>query len=120
MSKIQLFMAEMDAKGRAKAVSAFGIDLGTTNSTVAKASWVPGEKPVCRVLEIDQPLWLEGTMTSPLVPSVVAILDGDGSMVGEGAKRLHTSGRYRCVLRARNFAEARDMADNRFLFGEAV
>jgi len=30
------------------------------------------------------------------------------------------SGKRHYVLRARNFVEARDMAANRFLFGEAV
>jgi len=90
MSNLQLFRSEMEAKGRPHEVHAYGIDLGTTNSTVAKASWVPGEKPTCRVLEIDQPLWPAGTMTSPLVPSVVAILDSVEPMVGEGAKRLRT------------------------------
>jgi len=51
---------------------------------------LPGEKPVCRVLEIEQPLWPAGAMTSPLVPSVVAILDNEKAIVGEGAKRLRT------------------------------
>lgn len=90
MKEIQLFTSAMDAKGRTQAARAFGIDLGTTNSSVAEASWVSGEKPVCRVLEIDQPLWPAGTMTSSLVPSVVAALDDEGVMIGEGAKRLRT------------------------------
>ncbi len=64
---------------------AFGIDLGATNSSVAEASWASGEKPVCGVLEIDQPLWPAGTMTSSLAPSLVAVLDSDGLMIGEGA-----------------------------------
>ena len=90
MSEIQLFMADMDTTERTLDVRAYGIDLGTTNSTVAVASWMPGEKPVCRVLEIDQTLWPAGTMTSALVPSVVAVFGSDGPMVGEGAKRLRT------------------------------
>ena len=90
MNEIQLFMAEMDTTGRTLDVRAYGIDLGTTNSTVAEARWTPGDKPYCRVLEIDQPLWPAGTMTSPLVPSVVAVLDSEKPMVGEGAKRLRT------------------------------
>lgn len=90
MNKIQLFTSEMDTRGRTMEVHAFGIDLGTTNSSVAEAIWMAGEKPVCRVLEIDQPLWPAGTMTSPLVPSVVAVLDSGVPIVGEGAKRLRT------------------------------
>lgn len=90
MHEIKIFMAEMDTKGRTLDVRAYGIDLGTTNSSVAEARWTPGEKPICRVLEMDQPLWPAGTMTSPLVPSVVAILGSAGPLVGEGAKRLRT------------------------------
>jgi len=89
MKEIQLFSSVIDSKNRIRTMRAFGIDLGTTNSSVAEASWVPGEKPVCKVLEIDQPLWPAGTMTSSLVPSVVAVLDDD-VLVGEGAKRLRT------------------------------
>jgi hypothetical protein len=53
MKEIQLFTSAMDAKGHTQAARAFGIDLGTTNSSVEEASWASGEKPVCRVLEID-------------------------------------------------------------------
>ena len=31
-----------------KPVRVLGIDLGTTNSTVAKVTWTPGELPECR------------------------------------------------------------------------
>lgn len=73
MKDIQLFSSAMDAKGRTRAARALGIDLGTTYPSVAEASWASGEKPACGVLEIDQPLWPAGTMTSSLVPSVVAV-----------------------------------------------
>ena len=43
--------------------------------------------PTIRVLEIEQPT-REGSYTSPLVPSVVAILPDGRVWVGEGAKRL--------------------------------
>ena len=43
--------------------------------------------PTIRVLEIEQPT-REGVFTSPLVPSVVAILPDGRVWVGEGAKRL--------------------------------
>ncbi|MBN1664547.1 MAG: hypothetical protein JW943_13180 [Deltaproteobacteria bacterium] len=90
MSNLQLLRSEMSAKVQAPDIHDYGIDLGTMNSTVAEASWVAGKHPACRVLEIDQPLWPAGTMTSPLVPSVVAVLDNENPLVGEGAKRLRT------------------------------
>jgi molecular chaperone DnaK len=72
-----------------KPVRVVGIDLGTTNSTVAEVTWTPGEPPKCRTLELDQPT-REGIYTSPLVPSVVTILADHQMWVGEGAKRLRT------------------------------
>jgi molecular chaperone DnaK (HSP70)/Tfp pilus assembly protein PilF len=68
-----------------------GIDLGTTNSTVAEIIWNPGESLPERVhcLEINQPT-RDGTYTNHLVPSVVAIHAGK-VMVGEGAKRLRAN-----------------------------
>ena len=81
MKEIQLFTSAMDAKGRTQAARAFGIDLGTTNSSVAEASWVSGEIPVCRVLEIDQTLWPAGTMTSSFVLLVLTVLDNESSII---------------------------------------
>lgn len=70
-------------------VRAFGIDLGTTNSTVAEAVWDPSSKTVeVTCLEVDQPT-LQGRYTNTIVPSVVAVKNGD-AMIGEGAKRLRT------------------------------
>ena len=70
-------------------IRALGIDLGTTNSAAAELTWDPasGERPKIRVLEIEQPT-REGSYSSPLVPSVVAILPDGQAWVGEGAKRL--------------------------------
>jgi molecular chaperone DnaK len=65
-----------------------GIDLGTTNSTVAEVRWEPGGAVRVRCVEVDQPT-LEGTYTHVLFPSVVAI-HGDRVWVGEGAKRLRS------------------------------
>lgn len=45
MKEIQLFSHAIDSKSRTRAARAFGIDLGTTNSSVAEASWASGEKP---------------------------------------------------------------------------
>lgn len=74
-----------------RAVRVWGIDLGTTNSTVTQVAWRPESrgiaKPEPTVLELDQPT-PEGVFTSPLVPSVVAHLHDGGVWVGEGAKRL--------------------------------
>ncbi len=64
-----------------------GIDLGTTNSTVTEVRAPKGGGPEVRTLELDQTT-TDGVFTSPLVPSVVAILASGGQWVGEGAKRL--------------------------------
>jgi molecular chaperone DnaK (HSP70) len=65
-----------------------GIDLGTTNSTVAEIVWSPGQAgpPEPRCLAIDQPTEA-GRATHVLVPSIIARLE-DRVWVGEGAKRL--------------------------------
>lgn len=80
-------------------IRAIGIDLGTTNSAVTEIVWEPGSgfssgvgagqivPPTICTLEIEQPT-REGVFTSPLVPSVVAILPDGTIWVGEGAKRL--------------------------------
>ncbi|MFX1535722.1 MAG: hypothetical protein ACFFDI_16025 [Promethearchaeota archaeon] len=51
-----------------KEIRVLGIDLGTTNSTVAEVVWKPGKSPACKTLEIDQPT-REGIYMSPIVPS---------------------------------------------------
>ncbi|MDW7761121.1 MAG: hypothetical protein SCM96_10855 [Acidobacteriota bacterium] len=70
-------------------IRVLGIDLGTTNSAAAEIVWEPasGAPPEVRVLEIEQPT-REGVFSSPLVPSVVAVLPDGALWVGEGAKRL--------------------------------
>ncbi len=70
-----------------KSVSAIGIDLGTTNSTVAEAAYDPASGSVrVRCLEIAQAT-TDGESIHVLVPSVVALFEGK-EWVGEGAKRL--------------------------------
>jgi molecular chaperone DnaK len=71
-------------------IRVLGIDLGTTNSTVAEIVWKPSDidAPRTRVLEIDQKT-SEGLYTHTLIPSVVAINEGK-LVVGEGAKRLRS------------------------------
>lgn len=72
-------------------VRVLGIDLGTTNSTVAEVVWKQdqAELPTARCLEIEQPTDT-GTYTHVLVPSVVVIQNGR-TWVGEGAKRLRAN-----------------------------
>lgn len=67
-----------------------GIDLGTTNSTIAEIFWQPGDTnaPRVRCLDVEQPS-RQGAYTGSLVPSVVALQGGE-VIVGEGAKDLRT------------------------------
>jgi molecular chaperone DnaK len=71
-------------------VRALGIDLGTTNSTVAEIVWDPSSNAPLRArcIEVVQPT-AEGQYIHVLVPSVVAIHSGE-VVVGEGAKRLRS------------------------------
>jgi molecular chaperone DnaK (HSP70) len=78
----------VDPRPRLKAFRVLGIDLGTTNSTVAEVSWSPQTPETispARCLEVAQPT-LSGDFTSVLVPSVVSHL-ADRQLVGEGARR---------------------------------
>ena len=74
-------------------IRVWGIDLGTTNSTIAEIVWSPDmgsdALPECRCLEIEQPT-RDGVFTSPIVPSVPVLLPNGSHWVGEGAKRLRT------------------------------
>lgn len=67
-----------------------GIDLGTTNCAIAEIVYRPGETetPQIACLEVEQPT-REGPYTHTLVPSVVALHDGQ-LYVGEGAKNLRS------------------------------
>jgi molecular chaperone DnaK len=89
MNDLGLFFYPTEKKSKKTEFRCYGIDLGTTNSTLAETIWRQGEKPACRILEIDQATQ-QGQYTSPLIPSVVAILPDDQVWVGEGAKRLRT------------------------------
>lgn len=65
-----------------KDIWVLGIDLGTTNSTVAEVTLKLNEPPKCRTIEIDQPT-REGLFTSTLISSVVAILPDKKVWIGE-------------------------------------
>ncbi len=73
-----------------RALRVLGIDLGTTNSTIAEARSTSLEAgaPRARCVEVEQPT-LQGTYTHVLFPSVVAIQAGT-VWAGEGAKRLRS------------------------------
>lgn len=96
-------------------VRAIGIDLGTTNSTVAEAVWSPETPDQVQVscLDVEQPT-LEGIYSSPIVPSVVAIA-GDKTFIGEGAKRLRSRSGEFGLLQNRNlfFDCKNDIGTNR-------
>ncbi len=77
--------AQPHSGGRGRARRVLGIDLGTTNSTVAEAT-ADGGAPAVRCVEVEQPTEA-GAYTHVLLPSVVALHDGR-VWVGEGAKRL--------------------------------
>lgn len=90
-------------------VTAIGIDLGTTNSTVAEAVWDPDtpDEIVVKGLDVSQET-LQGVYTSPIVPSVVTIT-GDNLFVGEGAKRLRSSaGEYGLVQNQNLFFDCKN------------
>jgi len=69
-------------------IRVIGIDLGTTNSTVAEILVESSAKDQlkARCLDVCQPT-LEGEYVHVLVPSIVALLDSQ-VYIGEGAKRL--------------------------------
>jgi len=72
-------------------IRVIGIDLGTTNSTVTEIVWDPtsGEEPVASLIDVPQRT-TGGEITRDLVPSVVALVDGQ-EYVGEGAHRLRAA-----------------------------
>ncbi|MFH1673370.1 MAG: Hsp70 family protein [Pseudomonadota bacterium] len=104
MDAIERFVA-LPVNGKYSAIRALGIDLGTTNSTVAEVVWEPGKTPVCNVLELTQPTQA-GEYTSPLVSSVLVQLPDGKVWIGEGAKRL------------RAFLQKANLIDEKNLFYE--
>ena len=69
-------------------ICAYGIDLGTTNSTLAQVT-VDAEQtdwPLAQAIEIEQPT-PAGSIISAVVPSMVAVHDGR-VWVGEGARDM--------------------------------
>ena len=69
-------------------ITAYGIDLGTTNSTLARVSVdaATADWPRAEAVEIEQPT-PAGAMISAVVPSMVAVHDGQ-VWLGEGARHM--------------------------------
>ncbi len=86
MGFIENLLEQSNLKAKEK-IRALGIDLGTTNSTVAEVTFEPGKEAFCKTIEIEQ-ITREGVFTSPLIPSMVAVMPDKEIWVGEGPKRL--------------------------------
>ena len=71
-----------------KSLTAWGIDLGTTNSTLCRTTLAAGATVPAEpeVVELRQPTQA-GTFIGTLVPSMVAVHQGQ-EFIGEGAKNL--------------------------------
>ena len=83
MSWIDSFFPKSQRKA-----TALGIDLGTTNSLIAEATWdADTQRPVVRCIEVKQATASSGIYTHILIPSIVALLDGK-KYIGHGAKIL--------------------------------
>ena len=71
-----------------------GIDLGTTNSTVAQVQLPldPAGSPelLCECISIEQ-MTHSGPFYGSLIPSVVALDKSGKTWIGEGAKRMRSS-----------------------------
>lgn len=90
-------------------VRVLGIDLGTTNSTIAEVGWHPAvpDNVVARCLAVEQD-GVGGSTSSVIVPSVVAVFDGQ-PLVGEGSKRMRTApAAYRLVEQETLFYECKN------------
>lgn len=90
MISIEAFLPEgFDLTSIEKPIRVIGIDLGTTNSTVAQIIYDPGSENKIKAgcLEIKQTTAGEGDYISELIPSVVA-MKSNSIFIGEGAKRL--------------------------------
>ena len=82
-----------------------GIDLGTTNSTVAQIR-IPVEVDspaidICDCIPVAQ-MTTVGPVTSPIVPSIVAQTKDGQLWIGEGAKRLRINARDHGLLFEKN------------------
>ncbi len=91
MSIFNILFPEGNAAVKSKkTVRVLGIDLGTTNSTIAEIIYKPSAKDDIniRCLAVEQPTGSRSHW-HPLVPSIVALHDGR-EIVGEGARLLRS------------------------------
>jgi molecular chaperone DnaK len=97
-----IFPEGIPARKTRKPVRVLGIDLGTTNSTVAEVVYDSASKNdiTVRCLAVEQPTG-NRSHWNPLVPSVVAIHDGQ-EIVGEGARLLRSKGREAGLIEESN------------------
>ena len=66
-----------------------GIDFGTSTTVVSIAYYVLEEKRIeCKTLHLQQKLRDGASMTAELLPSVIAIGNSGGFLVGQGAYQL--------------------------------
>ncbi len=90
-----------------KTIRVLGIDLGTTNSTVAELIWTKGNQEAhAECIEIKQET-LQGDFIDVMVPSVVALFQ-DKTFIGEGAKRLGAATQYKLKPYKSIFSECKN------------
>jgi molecular chaperone DnaK (HSP70) len=103
-----------------QAIRAVGIDLGTTNSVMAEATWDPQRGTFGQACCVNVPQETEaGEFLGEMVPSVVAIHQGQ-VFVGEGAKRLRALSSERGLQARRNlFYECKNDMGARITYHQA-
>lgn len=107
MRIIDLIMREgISEENLTGSVRVLGIDLGTTNSTVAEIIYDPerDDDVTVRCLAVEQPTG-NRSHWSPLVPSIVALHNGQ-ELIGEGARRIRFNGRMEKLGEKRNLFSA--------------
>jgi molecular chaperone DnaK len=111
-SMIELFQKN-EVKLPDKTIRVLGIDLGTTNSTIAELIWLKGTQEArAECIEIKQET-LQGDFIDVMVPSVLALFQ-DKTFVGEGAKRLGAATQHHLKPNKSIFSECKnDMGTQR-------
>ena len=107
MNDVSLLLPEiMRLNKRRKPVRVAGIDLSTTNSSIADIIWTPEAsrslQTTCAMVEQKLPGNGDEAYTDTLVPSEVAIWEGE-LFVGQGAKMLRAQSLHNGLVHNRNF-----------------
>jgi molecular chaperone DnaK (HSP70) len=99
----QIIVMGSEAGLSTEPVRVLGVDLGTTNSTVAEIVYDPNQPKATsvRCLAVEQAVG-NRSWWNPLVPSVVALHEGK-EIVGEGARRLRARWREAGLIDNGNF-----------------